>query len=168
MNNTEITPAAKRILSCLNQMLAVYYWKAKLRPEMPNNEDLDRPYIALENACLDSSLFAIRAFDDFCRSKRNHKDDLIASDFDGFTYDYTGIPKLQRSRINKLIAHLTNMDIQEDVHCYPYRDYLAVVIDPAIAFCDYLITSVPNDDGLHNFASGTKLVIESVFEEYVN
>jgi|GEM_PF-4190563 len=168
MTQDQLPAAAIRVLNCINQTLAIYFWKNVLQPRMPKDSDLDRPYLALENACVDSSLFALRAFDEFVRSSKTRMDDLVASDFPGLSLSSAGIDILERNKINKYIAHLTHLDLDTQIQTYSYRDCLAVVIDPAIAFCKYAKDCLPNVNTLHDLADGTKAICESVHEEYVS
>jgi hypothetical protein len=149
-------------------MLAIYFWKTGLQPRLPRDSDLELPYVALENACVDSSLVALRAFEDFVTAHRSKPDDLIATDFPGLAITSPGIGLDQRTKINKHIAHLTHLDLEDELHCYSYRDCLDAVMAAAIAFCDHVVEKISDDHGLHQFAVGTKEVCVAVRDNYVN
>ena len=135
---------------------------------MPTDGDLDQPCLALENACVDSSLFALRAFDDFVRSSNTRPDDLSVKNFPGLSLSGVGIDLAERNKINKYIAHLTHLDLESQTRAYSYRSCLAVVIGPAMDFCDYSVASVPDVNHLHEFARETKTVCEFVKDSYVS
>ncbi len=160
--------AARRVLNCINQMFAVYFWKTAIQPRLLKHDDLDTPYLALENSTVESSLLAIRAFDDFVRNTRNRADDLLASDFPGYSPISSGIDPAERTKINKQIMHLTHLDLEAAVQGYSYRDTLARLVPVAIAFCDHVITRVRDEDRLHEFAADTKIVCDTVRSQYIN
>ncbi len=168
MNPDQLTSAARRVLNGINQFLTIYFWKTALQPRLPQDPDLDLPYVALENACIDSSMVAMRAFEDFVSSNRRYQTDLIAGDFPGLTLSTTGLPSDERNKINQHIAHLTHLDLEHDTRSYGYRACLAAIITPAIEFCDHVVTTIPDEQNLHEFARGTKTVCEAVRDTYVN
>jgi hypothetical protein len=79
-----------------------------------------------------------------------------------------GIGSSERRNINKKIAHLTHLDLHQDDHRYPYRNSLKAMLSRAVEFCDYVVLSLPDDRGLHAFASGTKDVCHRMLKNYVN
>jgi hypothetical protein len=168
MNKSDYPQAARRVLSTVSQMFAVYFWKTALKSRFEANEDLRLPSIALENATVESSLIAIRAFDDFIQSKKNHADDLVASDFDHLALSGQGICRLERTKINKQIAHLTTIDLSSDRQGYSYRQSLEAVLPAAIAFCEYVATELSSDPSLTIFATETKEICEIIRANYVN
>jgi hypothetical protein len=168
MNKSDYPHAARRVLNTISQMFAVYFWKTALKPRFEVEEDLRLPSIALENATIESSLIAIRAFDDFIQSKRTHTDDLVATDFEHLSLSGKGINVQERTKINKQIAHLTTIDLSSDRHGYSYRESLDVVLPAAISFCDYVAKELSHDPSLKIFATETKKVCKMILSTYVN
>ncbi len=149
-------------------MFAVYFWKTAIQPRLPKCDDLETPYLALENSTVESSLLAIRAFDDFVRNTRNRSDDLLASDFPGCSITSSGMDPAERTKINKQIMHLTHLEMESAIQGYSYRDALAGVVPAAIGFCDHIIATIADHDRLHEFAAGTKIVCDTVRSQYIN
>jgi hypothetical protein len=168
MNRSDYPHAARRVLGTINQMFATYFWKTALQPRFEQDPDLRLPSIALENATVESSLIAIRAFDDFVQSNRNRPDDLIASDFHFLAITGHGISASERTRINKQIAHLTKIDLSSERQGFSYRESLAAVVPAAISFCEYVTTELSSDPALICFAQDTKEVCALVNAAYVN
>jgi hypothetical protein len=164
----KLPPAARRILNCANQMFAVYFWKTVIQPQLLQRVDFQKAYVGLERSTVESSLLAIRAFDDFARDGRSRADDLVASDFPGFSPTFAGIAASERNKINKKIMHLTHLDLAAPVEGYSYKDALAAVVPVAVAFCDHIMAALPDTDRLHQFAAETKVVCERVRSEYID
>lgn len=61
----------------------------------------------IENACLDTTLLALRDLDDFFRAKTK-PDDLRASDF-GYSGGHSFLTTTEREAINKRVAHTTTV-----------------------------------------------------------
>ena len=131
-------------------------------------ENILKPaYAAVAIATVQSSLIAIRAFDDFCRCAGKQSDDLLASDFPGLEVHYIGIGIRERTKINKRIMHLTHMDLDISDHAYSYAEALKKLIPQAIHFCNHVITLIPDCEDLHQFASDTSTVCQRVYDYYV-
>ena len=60
----------------------------------------------MQNACLHTTLIALRDVDSFLRSEKSRRDDLSASDF-GYSAHLGFLAKSERDNISKLIAHST-------------------------------------------------------------
>jgi len=168
MNKSDYPHAARRVLNAVSQMFAVYFWKTALKSRFEADEDLRLPSIALENATVESSLIAIRAFDDFIQSKKNRPDDLVATDFEHLSITGQGICDSERTKINKQIVHLTTIDLSSDRQGYSYRQSLEAVLPAAIAFCVYVAKELSSDSSLAKFAAETKEVCESIKTNYVD
>lgn len=168
MNKSDYPNAARRVLNAINQMFAVYFWKTALKSKFEADEDLRLPSIAFDNATVESSLIAIRAFDDFIQSKKKSADDLVANDFDHLSLSGQGICSLERTKINKQIAHLTTIDLSSDRQGYSYHQSLEAVLPAAIAFCEYVATELSYCSSLTIFATETKEVCEMIRANYVN
>ena len=111
---------------------------------------------------------ALRAFDDFVAGVGDRNDDLKTSDFPGLIVEALGIGSSERRNINKKIAHLTHLDLHQEDHRYSYRKSLKAVLPRAVDFCDYVVSSLPDDRGLHALALRTKEVCHRVLKNYVN
>jgi hypothetical protein len=168
MNVSDYPNAARRVLNTVNQMFVVYFWKTVFMPRFEGADQLHLPSIALENATVESSLIAIRAFDDFIKSNKKHPDDLVAIDFPFLSLSGNGICNLERVKINKQIAHLTTIDLSSNSQTYSYRKSLGAVIPAAIKFCEYVANELSDDSSLAVFATDTKRVCEMMVANYVN
>ena len=168
MDKSDHPHAAHRVLNTVNQMFAVYFWKTALKRRFKDDENLFLPSIAVENATVESSLLAIRAFDDFIKSNKKYLNELVASDFENLALNGRGICSFERKKINKQIAHLTTIDLSSDSQGYSYRQSLEVVLPSAIAFCDYVSREEFADSSLVCFADDTKEICELVDTNYVN
>ena len=64
----------------------------------------------IENACIDTALFALRDLDDFLTTRTTHTepDDIRASDF-GYKGSHRFLTPSEREKINKLVAHTTTV-----------------------------------------------------------
>ena len=64
----------------------------------------------IENACIDTTLIALRDLDDFLirRTQNTKPDDLRASDF-GYNGSHAFLTQSEREKINKLVAHTTTV-----------------------------------------------------------
>jgi hypothetical protein len=63
----------------------------------------------IENACMDTTLIALRDLDDFLTT-RTRPDDIRASDFN-YPGSHTFLTQSERDNINKLIAHTTTAGV---------------------------------------------------------
>jgi hypothetical protein len=74
----------------------------------PGKSDRTWALQTIQNACLHTTLIALRDVDDFLtpRTRRSKEDDLKASDF-GFPRSASFLAKSERTAINKNIAHST-------------------------------------------------------------
>lgn len=167
MNRADYPHASRKVLNVIHQMFAVYFWRTRLSKRFEQDEDLRETIIAFENGMVESSLIAMRAFDDFAQSRRSHTDDLAAEDFVGLSLQTTGIAVDERSRINKHIAHLTHLDLTTQEQSYSYKNSLSAIVPAAIEFCDYVAREVPDDKSLVVFASDIKEVCAVVEREYL-
>lgn len=159
--------AAHRILDCINQMFANYFWQTAIKQRLPAIKDLKIAYIALENSTVVSSLISIRAFDDFANNRRHKNDDLIASDFPAWSFNQACIDSHERTRINKLILHMTHMELDTGDQKHLYRNYLETLLPTAILFCDHVLTTFATDNPLCEFADSTNIVCNKVWDQYI-
>jgi hypothetical protein len=115
MTDAKLAPLLEHFGERLNRVFA--YFICAL--EFEGDEDLraDPTHNArawtlqtIENACIDTSLIALRDLDDFLtpRAGRTKPDDIRASDF-SYAGSHTFLTQSERERINKLIAHTTTV-----------------------------------------------------------
>lgn len=79
----------------------------------PGKSDRTWALQTIQNACLHTTLIALRDLDDFLTPRTAHSkpDDLKASDL-GFPQTGSFLAKLERDDINKRIAHSTSLGVQ--------------------------------------------------------
>jgi len=95
----------------------------------------------IKNACLHTSLVALRDLDDFFtpRNLRTPIDDLRASDF-GLATPLSFLTREERDRINKLIAHTTQRGAA-NVGCrWEILELLSKAVPQSLAFLDWVKT----------------------------
>lgn len=114
MDDAKLAPLLEYLGERINRVFAYYFCVF----EFKDNEDMrddpsrnDRAWLlqTIGNACLDTTLIALRDIDDFLtpRSLKKAKiDDIRASDF-GYMESHTFLTQSDREHINKLIAHTT-------------------------------------------------------------
>lgn len=100
----------------------------------------------MHNAAIESTLISIRAFDDFCRNKREHADDLLAGDFPDLSIGNRFLDLADRRRINKQVAHLTHVSVGQATSSYHYREFLSAAIPRARQFCHYSESDTVNPE----------------------
>jgi len=125
----------------------------------------------IHNACLNTSLIALRDLDDFfaLRNSNTKADDLRASDF-GLSHSMRFLADDERKWINKLIAHTTQHGATQRF----YRWDLVELISKAVAQCDSFLEWIKQNYSVSHFntwtaAAGTqsitKAFMKSMLEE---
>lgn len=112
----------------------------------------------IHDACLDSTLMALRDLDDFFTPGRGRPDDLKASVF-GFEKNCKFLTASERESIDKLVAHSTLRGAQKQ----PGWDILELVskgVSQSQNFLDWIIATYPHSY-LCLVAVGTKKTLES-------
>ena len=110
-----IAPHLEYFVDRMNLLFSYHLCVLTLRDESeffadPSESGRSWAYSTIRNACLNSTLMAIRDVTDFLspRTSKARKDDLRASDF-GFGKNLSFLTPDERSRINKLVAHTTQL-----------------------------------------------------------
>jgi hypothetical protein len=125
--------------------------------EFEDDEDLkreasqvDRAWTlkTIQNACLHTSLIALRDLDDFLtpRNRKSKPDDLRASDF-GIEKSLSFLIPTERERINKLIAHST----KEGAVNVDYRWDILELISKAVCQCGAFFKWLENNHSIKDF-----------------
>lgn len=135
--------------------------------------DGDRTWMlkTIQDACLHTSLIALRDLDDFFtpRSKNARPDDLKASDF-GMKKALLFLTTEERNWINKLVTHTT----QHGAGKLKCRWDILVLISKAVAQCDAFLEWIKQNYSLENFntwtaaatmQAKTKAILKSIQEE---
>jgi hypothetical protein len=149
-------------------MLCAYFWQTSLEPKFKDDPALRRAVIGMHNAAIESTLISIRAFDDFCRNKREHQDDLLAGDFPELSIETRFLDLTDRRRINKQVAHLTHVSVGQAESSYHYREFLSAALPRARQFCHYCESDTVSPDAqLAAFVRETLNVIQSVEAHYI-
>lgn len=150
--------------------------------EFQNDEDFeadvsenDRAWMlrTIQNACLHTSLIALRDLDDFFtpRTKSTRKDDLRASDF-GMETSLRFLLENERTWINKLIAHTTQHGAGKAG--YPWD--ILELISKAVAQCDAFLKWIEDHYSLEHFntwtaavaiRAKTKAILQAIQEESI-
>jgi len=83
----------------------------------------------IENACIDTTLIALRDLDDFLRERTSTSkpDDIRASNF-GFAGSHSFLTQCQRESINKLILHITTVGAASQPFCWDILELAAKAI----------------------------------------
>ena len=110
----------------------------------------------VDDACMDSMLLTIRAFDDFYRfrkdepkgnshlTKSRKADDLYAEQF-GYIHDEQVLSKDRREAMNKELAHFTHRRATQRLRTVMREDVFSV-LGPCIQFLDHVLSSGLLDD----------------------
>ena len=85
--NLDQREAARRVVSVINQILCHWFWKIRIEPKMPPDEDFRPAYVPIHNATVESSLISIRMLNEVFAPEKRYPDDLHQSDFPGFNQD---------------------------------------------------------------------------------
>ena len=93
-------------------------------------------------------------------------DDLLANDFPGLAIDGHFLDQEDRKRINKQVAHLTHVSLQQAEHSYRYREFLSAALPRVRQFCRYSETRADADRQLAAFVRATLQVIQHVEKTY--
>ncbi len=115
--DARLAPLVEYVGERVNRVFAYFYCAL----EFDGDEDLradparnDRAWSlqTIENACMDTTLIALRDLDDFLtgRKPETKPDDIRASDF-GYSGSHSFLTKSEREKINKLIAHTTTVGV---------------------------------------------------------
>jgi hypothetical protein len=99
----------------LNRVFSYFFFQFEFEGDEDLRSDPSRNPRAwmletIENACLDTTLLALRDLDDFLRPRlpNTKPDDLRASDF-GYPGDHSFLTSTEREDINKRVAHTTTV-----------------------------------------------------------
>jgi len=165
LNGDEFRKAASCVLQNIGQIFCIFFWDGIGEPNLAllPVEVND----AFKNACLESSLIQLRAFDDFCCSRRLRDDDLVPDNFPGLTSNVGFLTGQDRLEINKRIAHFTLHGADRVPYGYDYRRYLAGAIPQALRFCQYLLDHMELDEGLSVHTTSTVETLLSIQLNYV-
>ena len=125
----------------------------------------------IQNACLHTSLIALRDLDDFLtqRDCRSRPDDLKAADF-GLTQSYGFLTQPERVAINKLIAHSTTHGVQNQRFGWDVFEILAKGVSQSLEFLRWVEKSYPiiPHYNLHTAAVVTRTKTKSIFDCIAN
>jgi len=149
------SPSQRELVECLKVIIG----EMKRLPVLKHWDDAKRKGLVelpvdlrtlVDDACMDSMLLTVRAFDEFfCLRKRKpqgsshlkkaQNDDLYAEQY-GFIRNEPVLSADRRKSLNKQLAHFTHLratkkletQVQEDVFC---------VLKPCIPFLDHVLTS---------------------------
>lgn len=115
----------------------------------------------IHNACLESTLLALRDLDDFLtpRGHRAKPDDLKASDF-GLAKDCHFLTASERQRINKLIAH-TTLEGPKDRDGWDVFELVSKGVSQSLDFLKWIIATYAGHFELWTAAIVTKKTLES-------
>jgi hypothetical protein len=115
----KLSPQLEYVAERLNLIFAYFFCALEFEKDKDLNkkpEKNDRAWAlqTIQNACLHTTLIALRDLDDFFspRKKQSKCDDIKASDF-GFDKNYSFLTKSERDAINKRIAHTTLQGVQD-------------------------------------------------------
>lgn len=95
----------------------------------------------IQNACLHTTLIALRDLDDFF-TPQSKLDDIKASDF-GFNKDFSFLAKSERKAINKRIAHTTLQGIQERLIPWDIFELVTKGVSQSLEFLKWIEKSYP-------------------------
>ena len=129
----------------LNLVFSVFFCHFEFENlgENLNNRNLDRSWVqrTTYNACLHTSLVALRDLDDFFkpRDKRTRKDDLRASDF-GCPCVRSFLTDTEREAINKGIAHITTFGAGNPNARWDVWELTVKAVSQATAFLKWVET----------------------------
>ena len=123
MTDAKLAPLMEHFGERLNRVFAYFFWVLEFWEDSDLHDDPAKNPRAwrlksIHNACLDTSLIALRDLDDYLvpRSAKTKPDDLRASDF-GYKESHTFLTLSEREKINKLIAHTTTAGaVTQDFH----------------------------------------------------
>lgn len=121
---------------------------------------------SIQNACLHTSLIALRDLEDFFtpRTNRTKADDLRASDF-GLSRSMQFLADDERKWINKLIAHTTQHGAAQRGYSWDIHE----LISKAVAQCDTFLEWIKENYSVAHFntwtaAAGTQSIIRSIMK----
>lgn len=145
-NRDELILALRIIMGEMQRVPVLKHWyDAKRKKQI----SVGQPLISIfEDACGDSSMLAVRALDEFFRTRRaapkghSHlktarKDDLFAEEF-GYKDDKPLLSESRRADINQLMGHLTWRRVHETLES-DLRADLVCVIGHSVRFLAWLI-----------------------------
>lgn len=112
-NDETVSAQLEYFAERLNLVFSYFFCTLEFREDEdfagePGKSDRTWALQTIQNACLHTTLIALRDLDDFLspRSPRSKPDDLKASDF-GFPHSASFLAESERTAINKNIAHST-------------------------------------------------------------
>jgi hypothetical protein len=114
----------------------------------------------IQNACVDSTLLALRDLDDFLTPGRGKPDDLKASHF-GFRKDCHFLTKTERESINKLIAHSTLAGAQRQASGWDVLELVSKGVSQSLEFLKWIIVTYIGHFNLWTAAIQTQRTLES-------
>lgn len=149
----DLAECLKFIIGEMKRLPVLKDWdEAKRRGEVTSRADLVRFF---DDACMDSMLLTIRAFDEFYRLrkeqpkgethlKKAQKDDLNAEQY-GFVHDEPVLAGDRRKQLNKELAHFTHRRATQRLRTVMREDVFSV-LGPCIQFLDHVLSSGLLDD----------------------
>lgn len=153
----KVAPHLEYFADRSNLLFSYYFYILEFRDDedfAKEASENDRVWMlkTIQNACLHTSLIALRDLEDFftARTSRTKQDDLRASDF-GMSQSLTFLTAEERKWINKLIAHTT----QHGAAKVGYRWDLLELISKAVAQCDAFLEWIKKNYSLEHFNTWT-------------
>jgi len=172
----ELSPKLEYFAERLNLVFSYFFCSL----EFEHDEDLlaepgknDRAWAlqTIQNACLHTTLIALRDWDDFFtpRNGRSESDDIKASDF-GLDKNFSFLTKRERQANNKRIAHTTLQGVQEQKSRWDIFELASKGVSQSLEFLKWIEISYPLPHFLLYTAAlvsrtKTKAIFESVARE---
>ncbi|MFO1477597.1 MAG: hypothetical protein U1F98_13220 [Verrucomicrobiota bacterium] len=116
------------------------FWNLKEFQGEPSKNDRTWMLQTIQNACLNTTLIALRDLDDFLtpRMHKTRPDDIRASDF-GMANDLSFLTVSEREAINKNIAHTTLRGAHAQDLRWDVFELTTKAIGQGIAFLDWVV-----------------------------
>ena len=135
----------------MNLLFAYHFCVVEFEGDERLDEDVaecDRAWMlkTIQNACLHTSLIALRDIDDFFSPKKSKPDDLRALDY-GMTGSRQFLAVDERNSINTLIAHTTTHGASK----VGYRWDILELTSKAVAQCDTFLQWIMDYYSLEHF-----------------
>jgi len=178
MNNESADDLDKRVAPHLeyfadrsNLLFAYHFSVAEFKGDKDFSKDVSESNRAwalktIQNACLHSSLMAVRDLDDFFtpRTKDAQPDDLRASDF-GMQTPLSFLTKDERKWINKLIAHTTQHGVVKMKFQWDVLELISKAVAQCTAFLEWIKNNYSSSDHFNTWtaALGIQAKTKAIF-----
>lgn len=158
--DSRLSPNLEYFTECLNLVFSYFFFTLEFEHDealtaKPGKDSRAWAVQTIHNACLHTTLIALRQLDEFLTPRRSNSrpDDLKASDF-GMAKRLAFLSEQERKDVDKLIAHITLHGVQSQRLAWHVHELATKAVSQCLAFLRW----IENQYGVSHFLLYTAAV----------